>query len=237
MKTLTPPLALKGSHLRTYEKIFQHPASHNLAWRDVFSLLTTLGDVVVEPNGNFKIVRDGHIVILPAPTTKEVGSVDELVRLRHFLEQSESPSPTANTSVAQMLLVIDHQAARLFRTDAPGTIAEIILPQIPHETLRQAHGARDYFSGKEKAAPGTFFESVAKLLIPAEKILIFGTGTGTSSEADQFVDWLKKHHVDIARRIIGTVVVDEHHLTEPQLLAKAREYFRQRGLLAEKTTG
>jgi len=239
MKTLTPPTALKGSHLRTYEKIFQHPASHNLAWRDVFSLLTTLGDVVVEPNGHFKILRDGHLLILPAPTAKEVGTVDELIKLRHFLEESETPLATAPATIAHALLVIDHQSARLFRTDAPGTIAEIIVPQIADDSQRQAHGDRDYFSGKEKTAPGTYFEPVAQLLKPAEKILVFGTGTGTSSEMEQFVVWLKKHHADIAQRITGTVVVDERHLTEPQLLAKAREYFRQRGILNKelKTAG
>jgi len=38
---------------------------------------------------------------------------------------------------------------------------------------------------------------------------------------------LKKHHHDVAARIIGSVVIDEHHLTEDQLLAKARELFAQ----------
>ena len=36
---------------------------------------------------------------------------------------------------------------------------------------------------------------------------------------------LKKNHHEIAERIIGTVAVDEHHLTEDQLLAKARDLF------------
>ena len=36
---------------------------------------------------------------------------------------------------------------------------------------------------------------------------------------------LKHHHAEIAQRIVGTVVVDESHLTEDQLLAKAREVY------------
>jgi hypothetical protein len=41
----------------------------------------------------------------------------------------------------------------------------------------------------------------------------------------QFIAWLKVHHADLAKRIIGSLVVDEHHLTESQLLAKAREFY------------
>jgi hypothetical protein len=36
---------------------------------------------------------------------------------------------------------------------------------------------------------------------------------------------LKKHHHEIAKRVVGAIAVDEHHLTEDQLLAKARELF------------
>jgi hypothetical protein len=33
------------------------------------------------------------------------------------------------------------------------------------------------------------------------------------------------HHPELAKRIIGSVVVDEHHLTVDQLLEKAREFY------------
>jgi hypothetical protein len=36
---------------------------------------------------------------------------------------------------------------------------------------------------------------------------------------------LKHHHPDLAKRIIGSQVVDEHRLTDGQLLAKAREFY------------
>jgi hypothetical protein len=41
---------------------------------------------------------------------------------------------------------------------------------------------------------------------------------------EQFTEWLKSHHPELTARIIGSVVVDEHHLTEAQLLEKAREF-------------
>jgi hypothetical protein len=36
---------------------------------------------------------------------------------------------------------------------------------------------------------------------------------------------LKEHHRDVAQRVIGAMSVDEHHLTDDQLLAKARNLF------------
>ena len=37
---------------------------------------------------------------------------------------------------------------------------------------------------------------------------------------EQFVDWFKLHHPEQAKHIIGSLVVDERHLTEDQLLAR-----------------
>ncbi len=225
MESISPPPALKGSHLRTYEKIFQHPASHNLAWRDALALFTHLGKVVVEPNGNLKIARHRHILILPPPRTKDVTSVDELMKLRRFLEVSEITGPASTTPVPQMLVVIDHHIARLFRLEMAKAIPQVILPHEPYEFFRQAHDARDFFSGKEKPPQNSFFEPVAEALKSATQILLFGTGTGASCEMEQFATWLKKHYAEVAQRIIGAVTVDEHHLTEAQLLAKARDFF------------
>jgi hypothetical protein len=225
MKTIAPPPSLNGSHLRTFEKIFAHPASHNLAWRDVLALFTNLGAEVDEANSRLRITLQGHILILPEPRTKEVADVDELMKLRHFLEQSETPAPIPSHAVDNMLVVIDHHRARLFSTEMQGAVPQVIRPYVPEEYFRQAHEDRDYFSGKEKAAPGSFFEPVAQALKSARKVLIFGTGTGTSSEMEQFTGWLKKHHAQLAERIVGTLTIDENHLTEAQLLAKAREFY------------
>jgi hypothetical protein len=225
MQAITPPPSLNGSHLRTFEKIFQHPVSHNLAWRDVLALFTHLGEVLVEPNGNLKISRNRHVLILPPPRSKDVTSVDELMKLRHFLEQSETALPASTKTVPQMLVVIDHHIARLFRLEMNNACPQVILPHEPFEFFRQAHDARDFFSGKEKPPQNSFFEPVAEALQHASQILLFGTGTGASSEMDQFTTWLKKHYAEVAQRIIGTATVDEHHLTEAQLLAKARNFF------------
>ncbi len=225
MKSICPPSLLTGSHLRTYEKIFQHPASHNLPWRDVLSLFNHLGDVMVEANGHLKVTRNGHALILPTPRTKDVAEVDEIMKLQFFLEHSGAKPAAATVPVARMLLVLDRHVARLFQIENKEAAPAVLRPPAPAEFFRHAHEGRDYLSGKEKPAPGSYFESVALALKEAGQVLILGTGTGTSSEMDQFTGWLKSHHPELAGKISGTLTVDEHHLTEAQLVAKAREFF------------
>lgn len=227
MQTIKPPASLVGSRLHTYEKIFQHPAAHDLPWRDVLSLFCHLGDVIVELNGYLKLTRHGHSLVLPSPRTKELTDADELMKLRHFLEASEAVPPATAPAGTHLLLVIDHNLARLFRTQMHGAVPLLLVPHEPADFFRHAHESREFFSGKKRPAPNNFFKSVVKELQAADKILIMGTATGGSSEMEQFTTWLKTHHPDVARRITGTLTVDEHHLTEPQLLAKAREFYEQ----------
>ncbi|MCW3054179.1 MAG: hypothetical protein JWN14_3349 [Chthonomonadales bacterium] len=42
---------LNNRHTHTLGKIFQHPASHNLEWRDVIALIEHLGTVKEQENG------------------------------------------------------------------------------------------------------------------------------------------------------------------------------------------
>jgi len=96
---------------------------------------------------------------------------------------------------------------------------------VPEDFFRHAHNSKDFTRGQERPDPNSFFEPVAGVLNGAGEILIFGPGTGMSSEMDQFVAWLKLNRPDLGKRIVGSVVVDENHLTEDQLLAKARDFY------------
>ena len=220
--------SLTGSHKRTYKTIFQHPISHNLGWRAVYGLFEKLGQLVEEPNGNLKVTRNGHTLVLNPPRSKDVAEADEVMMLRHFLEQSSEPAatqPASEEKVSHWLLVINHHEARIYRSEMRGAIPEQILPHDPDDFFRHAQDSKDFSRGQEKPEPNSFFEPVVKALQASGQILIFGTGTGTSSEMDQFIAWLKLHHPEVAKRIIGSLVVDENHLTTDQLLAKAREFY------------
>lgn len=222
MDTTSP--ILTGSHLRTYQTIFQHPISHNLGWHDVHAMFRKLGQVEEEANGNLKVTRNGESLVLHSTSAKNVEDADAVMELRHFLKRSESALPVAEESAARWLLVIDHHEARIFRSDMHGTVPQRILPHDPQEYFRHAVHSNEVSRGKEKPDPNSFFEPVAKALEAASEILIFGAGTGTSSEMQQFVAWTQAHRPELARRIIGSLTVDEHHLSDDQLLAKARQF-------------
>jgi hypothetical protein len=222
MNSTTP---LTGSHLRTYDRIFQHPISHNLEWRDVRAMLGKISQVDEEHNGNFKVTRNGQTLVLHPPRGKDVTEMDEIMALRHFLERSDAIPPETKESETNWLLVIDHHEARIFRAEMDGGLPQRIVPHTPEDYFRHAQDSKDSSRGQEKPDPNSFFEPVAKGLQAAGPILIFGNGTGTSSEMEQFVAWLKLHHHELARRIIGSLAVDKSHLSEEQLLAKAREFY------------
>ena len=126
-----------------------------------------------------------------------------------------------------LLVVIDHQEARVYRTEVHGTVPERIAPYDPHGYGRHLHSAHEWTDGKRPPERKSFYEAIAKTLQGAEQVLLFGSGTGRSSAMEMLLADLKAHHSDVAGKIIGSVVVDAHHTTENQLLAKARDFYAE----------
>ncbi|MEQ1821222.1 MAG: hypothetical protein ABL949_01805 [Fimbriimonadaceae bacterium] len=92
-------------------------------------------------------------------------------------------------------------------------------------TTSHVHSAHDFKDSNGQPDYYVYFEHVAKSLVGADQILIFGSGTGSSSAMELFVAWLGKRQKPVAARVVGTVKVDKSHLTEAELLAKAREFY------------
>ena len=225
MTTTIPATPLTGSLLRTYNTIFQHPVAHNLEWRHVHTLFRHLGSVEEEPNGNLKVTRNGESLVLHPPRSKDVAETSELMALRHFLERSEPTEAGAKGTGANWLLVLNHHEIALYRSLESGTEALLIRPAAPEVSLQQTPHPKDFSRGQEKPDPDVFFARVVPELPGTAPLLLFGSGTGGGNEMDRFATWLGRHHPELARRIVASVVVDQHHLTEAQLLAQAREYF------------
>ena len=83
---------LADPYRRIYEKIFQ-PGPEPLEWRDVRALFREIGKVAWQPNGDLKVTRNGHVLILRPPPTRDVSGADELLELQRFLERSEEVPP------------------------------------------------------------------------------------------------------------------------------------------------
>ena len=126
-----------------------------------------------------------------------------------------------------LLVVIDHQEARVYRTEDSGAVSERITPYDPHGYGRHLHSAHEWTDGKRQPERKSFYEAVAKTLQGAGQVLLFGSGTGRSSAMDMLLADLKAHHPDVAGRVVGSVVVDAHHTTEGELLAQARAFYAE----------
>jgi hypothetical protein len=89
---------LSSRHRDTVEKIFSHPPSRNIEWREVVSLLETIGTVTHEHNGKLKVTLGPETEVLPAPHGKDV-DVQITVDLRRMLGQAGfAPGESAVTA-------------------------------------------------------------------------------------------------------------------------------------------
>jgi hypothetical protein len=219
---------LTGSHQNTYNSIFQHPIARNLAWRDVRSMLGAIPDVALEEHsGTLKVSRNGRTVVLHQPIRKTFDDVHALMGLRRFLEQSQAPEPQPAPGGAHLLVVIDHRLARIYHAELHGTTPRRVIPYDLSGFGRHLHCVQDDSNGQRKPEIKSFYEAVAGTLQDAGKILLFGSGTGASSAMEQLHAALRRDHPALAERVVGCVVVDEQHMSEDQLLARARQFYEE----------
>jgi hypothetical protein len=75
---------LTSHHRDTLAKIFSHPTSANIEWRQVESLLEAVADRAEEHDGKLKVTVRGETLILEKPHGKDV-ELPTIVELRRFL--------------------------------------------------------------------------------------------------------------------------------------------------------
>ncbi len=218
------PSHLSGHHRHTYEAIFRDPVAHNLEWHDVISLLNEIANVAEEKNGVFQVTCNGQTLSLDTPKHKDA-PVEMVLEIREFLERLEESRPAHVLPDNLLLVVIDHHEAKVFRGESHGTVPQHLVPYDPHGFLRHLVSKNEHTEGKSAPEQESFYEAIGATLHGADKILIFGHGTGESSAMEQLLAELKRNHADIADHIVGSIVVDWRHLTEDQLLTKARQFF------------
>jgi hypothetical protein len=77
-----------GSHHRdTVERLFAHPASGNIEWREVRSLLESIGSASEEPNGALRVTLGGETEVFRRPHGKDI-DVQMVVDLRRMLTRA-----------------------------------------------------------------------------------------------------------------------------------------------------
>ena len=75
---------LNHHHRDTLERIFTHPASGNIEWRQVLSLLEAVGTTTEEPNGKLIVTLGPETEVLRPPGRKDIDR-QMIVDLRRML--------------------------------------------------------------------------------------------------------------------------------------------------------
>jgi hypothetical protein len=78
---------LNPRHSDTVEKIFSHPSSSNIEWREVRALLESIGAAHEEHNGKFKVTLGDETEVMVAPQGKDVDQ-QMIVDLRRMLKRA-----------------------------------------------------------------------------------------------------------------------------------------------------
>jgi hypothetical protein len=146
-------------------------------------------------------------------------------QLRHLI--GDAKTDTSPEDGKHLLLLINHQEAFIFHTELKNSVPEKIMPFDPDGHKRHVHSAHDYAGPAEHPNYDAYYEAIAESLKDAEKLLIFGSGSGSSNAMDLFVTWLREARPKLAERVIGAVTVNESHMSEAEILAKARDIYFQ----------
>jgi hypothetical protein len=78
---------LNNHHRDTVEKIFSHPASGNVEWREVLSLVEAVGTAVQQHNGKVKVTIGTETEVMRPPRGKDVDK-QTIVDLRRMLDDA-----------------------------------------------------------------------------------------------------------------------------------------------------
>jgi hypothetical protein len=78
---------LNSDHRDVVKRLFAVPASENIEWRQVRSLLDALGSVTEEHNGKLRVDLGGEVETLQPPRTKDIDR-QMIVDLRRMLSRA-----------------------------------------------------------------------------------------------------------------------------------------------------
>ena len=78
---------LSSHHRDTLRRIFSHPTSGNIEWRDVVSLLDYVGTTAEERNGKLRVTLGPETEVFEPPRGKDIDE-QMIVDLRRLLRQA-----------------------------------------------------------------------------------------------------------------------------------------------------
>jgi hypothetical protein len=210
-----------------HQSLLHGKLPRNLSWDDTVELVAQLGEVQPHGGDEFVFIVGTQREFFKRPHTHELG-VEEVARLRRFLRSAGPESSTESPAQpCRMVVVIDHHAAHIYRdfNASRPEEEETVRPYDPfgfHHHL--IHRKEAHYKGDRVPEEASFYEEVAKDLLPANEIVLIGHGSGKSSAVDHLAEYLKINHHALAHHVIATETADLSALTEPEIEAIAKRH-------------
>ena len=220
---------LSGNHRWTLMRVFQHPLSHNLSWREVTRLFESIGTAEHQHNGDLVFRIGNEHLSIKSPQGKDLDAT-EVMDLRHLLLRAgwspEGVHPTIQTTLGDLdlMIVIDHAGARLYQLGSEDGFAQSAAPHEAHHLLHHFK-RKDQDQDRNETYPSdtAFFDAIAAAATGHGRIVVIGHGNGHSNEADHLISYLSDHRPAVHARIVRELVADLAKLTAPQLAELARQ--------------
>jgi hypothetical protein len=199
----------------------------NLNWADTVELIGQIGEVQPHGSDEFVFIVGTQRAFFKHPHTHDLG-VEEVARLRKFLREAGPTLSSARPSQpCRMVVVIDHHIAHVYQ-DNDQKISETENTVHPYDPFgfhhHLIHKKEAHYKGERVPEDKTFYEQIAKDLLPANEIVLIGHGVGKSSAVEHLADYLRANHHDIWRHVMATETADLSALTLPEIEAIAREH-------------
>jgi hypothetical protein len=133
-----------------------------------------------------------------------------------------------------VIAVVTQDDTRIWTTGIePGKEPETIWA--PADNLHHHHVRMAQHHGGHHADPNRpeYLEEIAQSLSSAGEILLIGHGKGKGNSVLALVQFLERKHPDLALKVVGAIDSNLDALTEPEILAMAREWFEsfKRGIV------
>lgn len=199
----------------------------NLNWSTVVELIGKIGEVQAHGNDEFAFVVGAKREFFKRSTSHNL-EVAEIARLRRFLKDAMDSTDAPRVSgTGRMVVAVDHHAAHIFHdlSGQPSADEETIRPYDPFKFQHHlVHRKEAHYKGEHVPEENSFYEEIAKDIVPAKSIVLIGHATGKSSAVEFLSKYLQKHHPETFHKIVATEMADLSALTEPEIEKLAREH-------------
>lgn len=205
-------------HEHILSQLFAHPVARNIEWTELIPALSTIGLLQAEKNGSYHFVRNGHTLVFEMSHHKEV-DVEDVLKLRHFLELSASSEEKSPDSVDEAIIAIDHHQATVYHEPGTESAQRVRLyADLTKERILHTHPTSPPFHTQTPLSDNDYYGSVIKEITKSKKVVILSHGTGTSNAASQLLAIIRKKYPELTSRIVAIKGCDLEAMTEPQLL-------------------